>query len=318
MDNLTHSMVGALLGQTGLKRKSGLGMAALVIGANIPDIDAACTFWGTQSLAMRRGLTHGPIAWVLLPLLLTGLLIGWDRWQTKRGTRPAQRLPLRPGWLYLLALIGTLSHPAMDWLNSYGIRLLEPFSSRWFHGDSLFIIDLWLWLLLIGGWFWSRRAEKRQIGDWRARGWVIVTVASGYIAANGIVTGLAEARTADWLRATARAPELVVANPVPLLPWRRDMLWRSGGRYGSRPFSLFGTNDGLALTADTGQPTGMNDPAVATSRLRDANARAFLFWSRMPLAQRRADGALVLRDQRFPGALTRGSFEVVVPEERLR
>ena len=32
MDNLTHSLVGAVLGRTGLSRKSGLGMPALVLG----------------------------------------------------------------------------------------------------------------------------------------------------------------------------------------------------------------------------------------------------------------------------------------------
>ena len=76
MDNLTHSLVGALIGQAGLKRRTGLAMPALIIGANIPDIDAGCVVFGMESLAMRRGLTHGPIAMALLPLVLllaTGL-----------------------------------------------------------------------------------------------------------------------------------------------------------------------------------------------------------------------------------------------------
>ena len=67
-----------------------------------------------------------------------GLLWGWDRWQTQRGTRPEARLPVRFGWLYPMAFIGCLSHPFFDWLNVYGIRLLEPFSSQWFYGDTLF------------------------------------------------------------------------------------------------------------------------------------------------------------------------------------
>ncbi|WP_427967459.1 metal-dependent hydrolase [Altererythrobacter sp.] len=40
MDNITHSLVGALIGQAGLKKKTGLAMPALVIGANLPDVDA--------------------------------------------------------------------------------------------------------------------------------------------------------------------------------------------------------------------------------------------------------------------------------------
>ena len=141
MDNLTHSMLGAVLGQTGLKKKTGLGMAALIIGANIPDIDAACTLMGTQSLVLRRGITHGVLAMMILPLILTAILMQFDISQTRRGTRPPDRLPVRPGWLLLLSFIGTASHPLLDSFNSYGVRMMAPFSSRWFYGDMLFIID---------------------------------------------------------------------------------------------------------------------------------------------------------------------------------
>ena len=40
-----------------------------------------------------------------------------------------------------------LSHPALDWLNTYGVRFLMPFDGAWFYGDALFIIDPWVWLL---------------------------------------------------------------------------------------------------------------------------------------------------------------------------
>lgn len=100
MDNLTHSLVGALIGQMGLKRKTGLAMPTLIIAANIPDIDAVATLLGGhQHLAIRRGITHGPIAMVVLPLLLWGIMLWFDRWQTKRGTRPEKRLPVDAKWL---------------------------------------------------------------------------------------------------------------------------------------------------------------------------------------------------------------------------
>ena len=103
MDNLTHSLIGAALGQAGLKRKTGLAMPALIVGANLPDIDAGCVVYGIESLAMRRGITHGPIALVLLPLLLAGALWWFDRWQERRGKRPEGRLPVRFGWLLALS-----------------------------------------------------------------------------------------------------------------------------------------------------------------------------------------------------------------------
>src|SRR3546814_6771818 len=75
MDNLTHSLAGAMLGQMGLKRRTGLAMPTLILAANLPDIDAGCALYGIESLAMRRGLTHGPIALLVLPLLLWAAML---------------------------------------------------------------------------------------------------------------------------------------------------------------------------------------------------------------------------------------------------
>src|SRR3546814_7730467 len=91
MDNLTHSLAGAMLGQMGLKRRTGLAMPTLILAANLPDIDAGCAVYGIESLAMRRGITHGPVALLVLPLLLWAAMLAFDRWQTRRGKRPADR-----------------------------------------------------------------------------------------------------------------------------------------------------------------------------------------------------------------------------------
>ena len=301
MDNLTHSLIGAALGQTGLKWLSGLGMPTLIIAANIPDVDAACAVYGTASLSMRRGLTHGPIAMAVLPILLTGAMIAFDRWQARRGTRPQGRAAVRFWPLLLLAVIGTLSHPAFDWLNSYGIRLLEPFSSQWFYGDALFIIDPWIWVLLIGGWFWSRRAEKTA-GNWSGRGRVIAGLLAIYVAGNIAIS----AHASLLGRSDAPYPAVAVANPVPFAFWRRDVLWRTvDDRYGQFDYSLF---EGIRRDDVRGAPTKIS-PRVASDASKSADARAFLFWSRMPVA--RYDGnTLILSDQRFDNPLVRDRFAV--------
>lgn len=316
MDNLTHSLIGAAIGQTGLKRLSGLGMPTLIIAANIPDIDAACLFWldGVGHLGFRRGITHGPVAMVVLPLLLTAIIVGFDRWQGSRGKRPAGRLTVRPAQLFLLALIGCLSHPAFDWLNNYGVRLLEPFSSRWYHGDTIFIIDVWMWALLIGGFIWSKTAEGRG-RDWMCRGRIILAALAIYVLGNSIVTGHAERQTAEWVRATyGIEPALVVASPAPLAIWQREMLWRGEGRYGSRIVNLSGgvLPDLFTPVTIAPQADGMDDPRIADAAARDPQVRAFLFWARMPILVRDPDGRLVLRDQRFTNPLTGDRFLVPV------
>ena len=80
--------------------------------------------------------------------------------------RPVEQ-PVRFWPLLLCAYVGTLSHPALDWLNSYGIRLLMPFSERWFYGDALYIVDPIMYVVLGAGWWLAWRREKAVIRDHR-------------------------------------------------------------------------------------------------------------------------------------------------------
>ncbi len=158
MDPIAHGLSGATLAAAGLRRATPLGTAALVLGAVLPDVDALMLFAGPfAALAHRRGWTHGVAAVVVLPLLVTGLLLLWDRWVRRRG-RPGEQ-GARGRTLLLLSGLGVLAHLAFDWVNNYGVRLLMPFDGRWFYGDALFVIDPWVWALLGGATFltWSRR-----------------------------------------------------------------------------------------------------------------------------------------------------------------
>lgn len=298
MDNLTHSLVGAVLGQAGLKRTTGLAMPALIIGANLPDVDAACFFWleGTEHLAFRRGITHGPPALVLLPLVLAGLLWAFDRWQARRGTRPEARLPVRFGWLYAMAFVGCLSHPFFDWLNVYGIRLLEPFSSQWFYGDTLFIIDPWLWALLIASVWWSRRREK--VGaEWARAGQVGVAAVLAYVGVNGFMTWQAK----NFYSYTPVSGATVIASPMPLVgPLGRELINGEDGRY-----------------AIAGEVVGdCRLPDFTALRRTNSQLDAFLFWSRAPFLTRAADGSVVLRDARFTDPRVGDRFSLALPDVR--
>ena len=74
------------MGQAGLKSKTRKGLAALILGANMPDIDV---FFGNapwDPLAIHRGFTHGLIGGALvMPPVLAGLL-----WLLDRGKSAAQ------------------------------------------------------------------------------------------------------------------------------------------------------------------------------------------------------------------------------------
>lgn len=170
MDPLTHTLVGANLSSTSLGAKTRFAAAALVIGANLPDVDGVCYLIDSDlALGFRRGWTHGVLALVVLPVMLSALLFGVDRWKRRADRR------VHFGWLLALSSIAVWSHPTLDWLNTYGMRWLMPFDGRWFYGDAVFIMDLWLWLILGIGYLAGRRPSASIllpaviIGAWIVR-----------------------------------------------------------------------------------------------------------------------------------------------------
>jgi inner membrane protein len=174
LDPIAHTFAGAALAAAGLKRATPLATAALLIGANAPDVDGIAYFGGEfGSLAFRRGWTHGVLALALWPLLLTGLLLLWDRFVRLR--RAPNAAPARAEPLLGLTTLAVLTHPTLDWLNNYGLRWLMPFDGRWFYGDAVFIIDPWLWLVLGGVAFAAYSASGRALAAWCAF-WVLASV----------------------------------------------------------------------------------------------------------------------------------------------
>jgi inner membrane protein len=172
MDNLAHSLVGAWMAEAGLKRKTPLATATLVIGANLPDIDGFTMVLGDDtSLLLRRGMTHGVIALAVLPWMLAGVVMLWDRHVRRR--RHPEKEPVRFWPLLALSYLSVLSHPLLDWMNTYGVRVLMPFDGRWFYADTLFIIDPWMWLLMAAA---VVMADARA--RWSIAGWLVLGLAS--------------------------------------------------------------------------------------------------------------------------------------------
>src|SRR5262245_14948691 len=152
-----------------------------MIAANIPDLDVLVLATDTPAVSFRRGWTHGILAQALLPIALTAAMVLVERLRKPRSqveqppevsnveslrlsivarVRTAQAERLSVAWTLALAYIGLYSHVALDYLNNYGVRLLAPLDWRWFYGDSLFIVDPWLWATLGLG-VWLARRQMR-------------------------------------------------------------------------------------------------------------------------------------------------------------
>ena len=119
-----------------------------MISANIPD----STCWSLPAArhrsSFRRGWTHGILAQIVLPVLLTGAFWLFDRSGAARLSSD-DTSPFHAGWLLLLAFVGVYSHVFLDYLNNYGVRLLDAgqlalvLRRRGLHRRSVALADAW-------------------------------------------------------------------------------------------------------------------------------------------------------------------------------
>jgi inner membrane protein len=315
VDNLCHTLVGAALGEAGLARRKPLATAALLIGANLPDIDGLTYVFldGPTSLAFRREWTHGILAMAVLPVALAAAMVGWDQMVGRR--RRSSKIPARFRALLLPAFAAVLSHPLLDFLNTYGVRFLYPFSKRWFYGDTLFILDPWVWIALAIGIAWSRILRRR-----RARAETPARIAVGCVFAYIAILMASSFGGRAIVRRAAFAAGLhpsgrILVSPSPLTPLRRMVLVEEGNGY--RFGELRWTPRPVVRFSEGFRPVNDVDPAVAAAkRLRPF--RRFLVWARFPYYDVRpqADSVVVTAsDARYPG---RGgswaSVTAVVPD----
>jgi inner membrane protein len=124
---------------------------------------------------------------LLLPGLLAWAVMAWDT-HVRRRRRP-DLPPAQPWPILAAAITGVLSHPFLDWLNNYGVRLLMPFEDRWFYGDALFIVDPWLWLYLAAGVMFTWTRTRVRLGGALA----LVILAAGLLVTTDVVAPAAKA-----------------------------------------------------------------------------------------------------------------------------
>ncbi len=147
MDNITHSLVGSLIGVAWAKgdRTKRPLIAASILSNNLPDADflyASLLSHPFGYLLHHRGHTHTVIGAVFCGVL-SWIIVSVICWATRRPLdKKAQRSVL------LISIFGGLIHITLDWFNSYGVHPFWPIVNRWYYGDTIFIIEPFLWITL--------------------------------------------------------------------------------------------------------------------------------------------------------------------------
>lgn len=157
MDNVTHTLIGALLGETVARTtrpdprglpgevRRNLLVATAAIGSNLPDVDLLYSFIGGKInyLLQHRGYSHTIVG----ALLLAAVAFAIARWRlARRGHSPS---PPDVRWLAGVFAVTPLLHIGMDFANNYGVHPFWPLSNRWFYGDAVFIAEPLLWAACI-------------------------------------------------------------------------------------------------------------------------------------------------------------------------
>jgi inner membrane protein len=215
------------------------------------------------------------------------------------------------GWLLGLCYLGALTHPLLDLQTTYSVQLLSPFSDRWYHSDSLFIIDLWVWLVLAGALVISGRREEAG-KECRRLPQAALALVLAYIGANLLISQRADAAVRQW--AGGRPAEAIFTSPPPIYSWRRELVWREVDCYRRGSYDIFA--GGFGRVSDCA-PTNMGDPTVRQAIGESAALRKFLKWSILPQAEAdrgRCEIRVAIGDARYgEGRRSRLASEAAIP-----
>ncbi|MGE5645108.1 MAG: metal-dependent hydrolase [Acidobacteriota bacterium] len=276
MDPLTHTLTGLALSRAGLNRVTAHATPLLLLAANAPDIDVVALAWGALPyLHYHRHLTHAFAAVPLVALLPV----------------PAVRLFVRKrfDWkrAYVVSFAGVATHPLLDWLNSYGIRFLLPFSGRWFRLDLVNLGDLWIWAALLVAALAPLlgRLVSSEIGakPGSGRGWAVAALC--FLAVYPFGRWLLHERAVEVLNARlyeGAAPVRVAAMPDSFNPLRWRGIVETPQAYSIHDVNLAGEFDPAGGRILYKPEMGERENAAARAARGTEAFRVFLDFSAYP------------------------------------
>lgn len=146
MDILTQSLFGLALAQSGLKRLAPQATLLILVGANLPSLDALSILGGEVNyLKYHGGIAHSLLGVFLSALVLASLAYFINKHFLRRK--------LENEWwrLFLVVTIALSSHLLLGFCGTDGVPLLAPFDLHRYGGDLVCSMDLWILTGLVLG-----------------------------------------------------------------------------------------------------------------------------------------------------------------------
>ena len=291
----------------------------LLISGLIADVDWVTRFAGASAfLHGHRTATHS--------LLGTAVIVAGIAAAFWIAGRKFQALAVEIIPALIVCAIGAGTHLFLDVLNNYGVKLLWPFSSKWFAWDIADSVDAWIIFILLASLLLPElfrliheeigSKSKRQRGQRGAiAGLILVAL---LVAGRGFAHQRAVALL-DSREYRAQVPLVVAAFPKPSNP----LAWRGVVETDNALFNVeVPIGPGIAFDPDLADAHFKPEPSLALSNAAaTVTAREFLAFARFPLAnvEQSGDGYEVrFHDMRFASELSGHSSIIAVIELNVR
>lgn len=162
MDIVTHALMGTALAGPCLMVAPAASLG-FILGSVIPDIDVFSRVFGKRSFMIwHQTFTHSIGA--ILIVATIGLI--------------SLTIMEELGFLILAGSLGMLFHSLLDYTNTYGVKLLYPFSNQRYCREWTFFIDVPIFLLTVIavlGFIWTMQT-KNGPSPWQAGVYFIVLI----------------------------------------------------------------------------------------------------------------------------------------------
>jgi inner membrane protein len=314
MEPVTHALTSIALGRAGLNKITRAATPMLLVSGLLADVDWVTRLGGAEIfLRGHRTATHSIIGTVaiIVAVAAASWVLGRKYPKFAVGISPA----------LAICTVGAGAHLLLDLLNGYGVKLLWPFSPKWYAWDLADGIDSWILFFLLIGLLIPElfRLVLEEIGSkpkrtGRQRGAIFGLVFVGLVIAGRSFAHQRAIALLDSRVYRGQVPLEVAAFPRPSNP----LLW-SG---------VVETDNALFKLEVPLGPTREFDPELAevyfkpesSLTLRNAvgssTAIEFLNFARFPIAHVEPEGPgfqVRLRDMRFESELAgrRGIIAVI-------